>query len=294
MSFAPKKFIKTAKLKIDIMEYLRAALRNTLTDEELKLLPKGFERIGHIAIISLPHGLLHRSQDVAQALLNIKGVLTVALREGAISGRERRPGLRVIAGNPLTETFHHENGCTFKLDVAQVMFSSGNIYERGRLPKLVGQGEVIMDLFAGIGQFSIPIAKHARPSRIYAIELNPVAYEYLCENIRINRVGHIVKPLLGDCAEVAPRGVADRVIMGLLHVTHQYLPLAIQVLKHGGGIIHYHESVPSKLRFERPVKRVLEAAAGREVEILNKRVVKRYAPGVDHVVLDVKIGPSHA
>jgi len=275
------------------MEYLRAASRDTLTDGELKRLPRGFERIGHIAIISLPHGLLHRSQDVAQALLNIKGVLTVALREGTISGRERRPGLRVIAGKPLTETIHRENGCTFKLDVAQVMFSSGNVHERGRLPKLVGQGEVVADLFAGIGQFSIPIAKHARPSRVYAAELNPVAYEYLFENIRINRVGHIVKPLLGDCVEVAPRGVADRVIMGLLHVTHQYLPLALEVLKHDGGIIHYHESVPSKLRFERPVKRVLEAAAGRKVEILNKRVVKRYAPGVDHVVLDARIGPSH-
>ena len=275
------------------MEYLRAALKDTLTDEELKLLPRGFERTGHIVIISLPHELLHRSQDVARALLNIKGVLTVALREGTISGRERRPGLRVIAGEPLTETFHRENGCTFKLDVAQVMFSSGNVYERGRLPKLVGQGEVVVDLFAGIGQFSIPIAKHARPSKVYAAELNPVAYEYLCENIMINRVGHIVKPLLGDCVEVAPRGVADRVIMGLLHVTHQYLPLALEVLKPAGGVIHYHESVPSKLRFERPVKRVLEAAAGRKVEILNKRVVKRYAPGVDHVVLDARIGPSH-
>lgn len=274
------------------MGYLHAALQDILTDEELKLLPRGFERIGHVVIISLPHELLHKSQDIAKALLNVKGVRTVALREGTISGRERRPGLRVISGDPSTETIHRENNCTFKLDAAQVMFSSGNVYERGRLPKLVGQGEVVADLFAGVGQFSIPIAKHARPSRIYATELNPIAYEYLCENIRANRVGHIVRPLLGDCAEVAPRGVADRVIMGLLHVTHQYLPLAIQVLKHGGGVIHYHESVPSKLRFERPVKRVLEAAAGREVEILNKRVVKRYAPGVDHVVVDVRIGPS--
>jgi tRNA wybutosine-synthesizing protein 2 len=276
------------------MGYLRAALQGILTDEELRLLPRGFERIGHIAIISLPRELLRRAQDIANALLSLKDVRTVALREGAVSGRERRPNLRVIAGDPSTETIHRENHCTFKLDVARVMFSSGNVYERGRLPELVREGEVIADLFAGIGQFSIPIAKHARPGKIYATELNPVAYEYLCENIRINRVGHIVRPLLGDCAEVAPRGVADRVIMGLLHVTHQYLPLAIQVLKPEGGTIHYHESVPSKLRFERPVKRVIEAAGGREVEILNKRVVKRYAPRVDHVVLDVRVGPTHA
>jgi tRNA wybutosine-synthesizing protein 2 len=98
-----------------------------------------------------------------------------------------------------------------------------------------------------------------------------------------------VKPLLGDCGKVAPRGVADRVIMGILHVTHEYLPLAIQVLKPSGGVIHYHESVPSRLRFERPVERILAAAGGRKVEVLNKRLVKRYAPGVDHVVIDAKI-----
>jgi tRNA wybutosine-synthesizing protein 2 len=276
------------------MGYLRAALKGKLTDEELELLPRGFERIGHIAIISLPSGLLHRTQDVTEALLNIKGVRTVALREGTISGRERRPNLRVVAGDPSTETLHRENGCAFKLDVAKVMFSSGNLYERGRLPKLIGEGEVVVDLFAGVGQFSIPIARRAGPGKVYAAELNPVAYGYLCENIRINRVGQVVKPLLGDCMEVAPRGVADRVIMGLLHVTEQYLPLALEVLKDRGGVIHYHESVPSKLRFERPVKRILEAAAGREVEILNKRIVKRYAPGVDHVVVDARIGPSVA
>ncbi|MDI6642873.1 MAG: class I SAM-dependent methyltransferase family protein [Candidatus Hodarchaeaceae archaeon] len=276
------------------MKYLHTALRGVLTDEELKLLPGGFERIGHVAIVSIPPEIVRMTDNIAGALLKLKNVRTVAMREGGISGRDRRPRLRVIAGNPQTETLHHENGCSFKLDVARVMFSTGNIYERERLPKLVGPKEVVVDLFAGVGQFSIPIAKHAEPDKVYAVEFNPIAYGYLRENVRINRVGHIVRPLLGDCAEVAPRGIADRVIMGLLHVTHQYLPLAIEVLKRNGGVIHYHESVPSKLRFERPVKRILEVAAGREVEILNKRVVKRYAPGVDHVVLDVRIGPGHA
>jgi len=272
------------------MGYLRAALKNQLTSEELELLPAGFDRVGHVVIISLPQGLVHRIPDIAQALLKLKDVRTVTLREGAIVGRHREPKLRVIAGDPSTETVHREGGCCFKLDVARVMFSPGNLYERARLPKLVEPGEVIIDFFAGIGQFSIPIAKHARPSLVYAIELNPVACGYLSENIRLNRVGHIVKPLLGDCSTVAPRGVADRVVLGILHVTHRYLPLAVEVLKPGGGIIHYHESVPLGLRFERPIKRILGVAAGRGVEILGKRVVKRYAPGVDHVVIDAKVG----
>ncbi len=274
------------------MRYLREALRGVLTPEEIGLLPAGFDRIGHIAIISLPQQLLPKQAEVAHALLRIRGVRTVALRAGVISGRYRRPKLKVIAGDPSTETVHRENRCVFKLDVSRVMFSLGNVYERARLPKLVRRGEVVVDFFAGVGQFSIPIARHAQPSKIYAVELNPIAYRYLCENIRLNRVGHLVRPLLGDCSAVAPRGVADRVVLGILHVAHRYLPLALEVLKPSGGVIYYHESAPSKLRFERPVKRVFSAAVGREVEILGKRVVKRYAPGIDHVVIDVSIGKA--
>jgi tRNA wybutosine-synthesizing protein 2 len=192
----------------------------------------------------------------------------------------------------MTETLHKEHGCVFKLDVAKVMFSAGNIFERARAAKLARPGEVIVDMFAGVGQFSIPIAKHAKPKKVYAVELNEVAYRYLCENVRLNYVGDIVEPRLGDCAKVAPLGVADRVIMGMLHVTHEYLPSAMRALKPSGGVIHYHESVPSKIRFERPMKHISEAVKGREFEVLGQRVVKRYAPGVDHVVIDVKIGPE--
>lgn len=270
------------------MGYLRAALRDVLPPEELGLLPKGFDRIGHVAILSLPPQLKHKSAEVGQALLQLKGVRTVALK-GVVVGRYRMPQLEIIAGERLTETTHREHGCIFKLDVSKVMFSVGNLYERGRIAKLVRPGETIVDLFAGVGQFSIPVAKHSEARKVYSIEINPVAYGYLCENIRLNKVGSVVEPLLGDCEKVAPRGVADRVIMGILHVTHKYLPLAIQVLKPSGGVIHYHESAPHGMRFERPVERILAAADWRRVEILNKRLVKRYAPGVDHVVIDAKI-----
>ena len=270
---------------------MRSALEGKLTKAELDSLPSGFDRIGHVAIISLSPRLMHRLHEIVEALLGLGGISTVALREGFVSGRWREPKLRVVAGEPKTETVHREHMCAFKLDVAGVMFSPGNLHERARVAKLVAPGEVVVDLFAGVGQFTIPIARHAKPTVVHSIELNPTAYHYLCENVRINRVGHLVRPLLGDCERIAPKGVADRVLMGILHVTHRYLPLALEVLKPRGGVVHYHESVPSKLRFERPFRRLFEAAGEREVEILGRRVVKRYAPGVDHVVVDAKIGP---
>jgi tRNA wybutosine-synthesizing protein 2 len=271
------------------MGHLQTALAGVLSDEEIEMLPRGFERVGHVAILSLPLGLQKKSQTIASELLKIKGVETVALRTGPIEGRKREPGLQVIAGKPSTETTHKENGCLFRLDVSKTMFSTGNVHERQRLPKLVEPGETVVDLFSGVGQFSIPIAKHAEPAEVYATEVNPVAHRYLCENVRINRVGHIVVPILGDCEKVAPRGVADRVVMGLIHVTHLYLPLALQVLKPEGGIIHYHETVPCMLGFERPVSRIIHVAGERDVEILEKRVIKRYCPGVDHVVIDARV-----
>ena len=268
---------------------LRDLLRDHLSAEELDLLPSGWARIGHVVVLSLPPKLMKRAPEIGESALEIPGVRTAAVWTGPIAGRERRPSLEVVAGDPETVTIHREHGCQFKLDVARVMFSVGNVTERGRVAELVEPGEVVVDLFACVGQFSILIAKNAEPKRVHAVEINPVAFGYLKENVELNRLGHLVAPVQGDCAEVAPRGVADRVVMGILHVTHRYLPLALEVLKPEGGVIHYHESVPVNLGFDRPISRIRKAAGDRELEILDKRVVKRYSPGVDHVVVDAKI-----
>jgi len=273
------------------MSWLRGVLKDILPADELRQVPKGFERLGHVAVINLPENLRHRAETVARKLLGVGGVETVVVRLGPIESWSREPRVEVVVGEPVTETLHREGGCWFKLDVARVMFSKGNLYERQRIPKLVEDGETVVDLFAGIGQFTIPIAKRASPRRVYAVEKNPVAYHYLCENVRINKVGNVVVPILGDCERVAPRSAADRVVMGILHVGYRYLPLAFEVLRPEGGVIHYHEAAPYGQRFERPMKRILEVAGGREVEFLGKRRVKRYSPGVDHVVVDARVGP---
>ncbi len=168
------------------------------------------------------------------------------------------------------------------------MFSSGNIDERVRMSKACQPGEVVVDMFAGIGYFSLPIAVHGRPSRVYACEANPIAFAYLAENIRINEAS-IVKPLLGDCREVAPEGVADRVILGYLEDTHIFLPKAIRALR-SGGWLHYHEACPDGLT-ER-LHRCLGKAAkseGASISRSTSRRIKSFAPGVSHYVLDALI-----
>ena len=224
-----------------------------------------------------------------EKLLETPGVNRI-VKLGRISGLKREPDVEMIIGEG-TETIHRENKCSFKLDVSRIMWSKGNTTERKRMSTIAKQGETIVDMFAGIGYFSIPMAVHSKPAKIYSIEINPISYGYLCENVHLNKVEGILEPILGDCREIAPRKIADRVLMGYIGNTNEYLDVAMDVLKEG-GIIHYHESVPDKLKFTRPVDRINEAAvaADREmVEIVNKRIIKPYSPGVYHVVVDAKI-----
>jgi tRNA wybutosine-synthesizing protein 2 len=224
-----------------------------------------------------------------ERLLKTPGVNRI-VKLGRINGLKREPDVEVIFGEG-TETIHKENKCFFKLDVSKIMWSKGNTTERKRMSQIVEEGETVVDMFAGIGYFSIPMAVHSKPDKIFSIEINPVSHGYLHENISLNGVENIVEPILGNCREVAPRVAADRVLMGYIGNTNEYLDVAIDVLKEG-GTLHYHESVPDKLKFIRPIERIVDAArvaARGDVEIINIRIIKPYSPGVYHVVVDAKI-----
>jgi tRNA wybutosine-synthesizing protein 2 len=191
-----------------------------------------------------------------------------------------------------TTTVHREHGLSFAFDAARVMFSSGNVAERARLGSLDCRGETVVDLFAGIGYFSIPLAARARASRVYACEVNPDAFEFLQENTRLNRVEETVVPLMGDCRKVAPRAVADRVVCGYIGGTDRFLPTALAALKPAGGIVHFHEAYPQETKFADARLALGRAACGGfKVRVLGQREVKSFAPGIDHVVVDAEFRP---
>ena len=257
-----------------------------IPEHEKKILPSGWQILGDVIIVTLHEELEPRKYDVAKALLSMyQGCRTVLLDRG-IHGKMRQPMREILEGHK-TETIHRENGCQFRLDAMQIMYSQGNLAERKRMSRL-GKGEKVVDMFAGIGYFSIPMAVHSKPLKIYAIEINPVSFGYLKENIRLNRVENIIEPVEGDCALVSPRGIADRVIMGYFDA-FQYLEKGIHALVIG-GILHYHEAVPEAVE-QRPGERIFEAAGklGRKVEIIEVRRIKKYSPGVWHVVVDARM-----
>ncbi|WP_174590470.1 class I SAM-dependent methyltransferase [Methanocella conradii] len=267
---------------------LETVLKDKLTPDELKALPRGWQILGEVILVHIPPALQGKKALVADGLLRLYPRCRTVLETRRIAGEYRQPIVEKLAGDR-TETLHKENYVVYKLDAARVMFSQGNFYERRRMGT-VGKNERVVDMFAGIGYFTLPMAVHSRPEKILAIELNPLSYGYLCENIALNKVEGIVEPILGDCREKTPVGWADRVIMGYVGKTQEYLPWGIRALK-PGGILHYHETTPDRLVFERPIQNVKEAAKeqGRSAEILNTIKVKKYSPGVWHVVIDARL-----
>jgi len=239
-----------------------------------------YKKIGDILILDKKYS----GSDFEELSLkhNVKTIMEI----DHIQGTKREPVYRVLYGDE-TETINKENGCLFKLDLSKVMWSKGNNNERLRIAKLVEDDETVIDMFAGIGYFSIPIGVHANAKEIYSIEINPNSYHYLCENIKLNKVNNIT-PILGDCMVETPKLKADRIIMGYVKTTHHYLNVAIDSLNKG-GVIHYHETVPEKLMETRPIERIQAQAGNRDVELLKINKIKKYAPGVEHVVIDARI-----
>lgn len=239
-----------------------------------------YKKIGDILILDNSHP--DDDYDELSRRHNVKTIMKI----NHIQGTKREPVYKILYGGE-TETVNKENGCLFKLDLAKVMWSKGNNNERLRIARLVEDDETVLDMFAGIGYFSIPIGVHANAREVISIEINPNSYHFLCENIRLNKLDNVT-PILGDCKVETPKYRADRIIMGYVKTTHHYLKDAIGSLNEG-GVLHYHETVPEKLMNTRPIERIIGEADGREVELLKVNKIKKYAPGVEHVVIDARI-----
>ncbi len=274
---------------------LREALKGQLSDEELKQLGRAFDVIGNIAVVKLPDGLLPKKHLIGEALMQVhRHVRTVLRQTSAVRGEFRTRELELIAGEPETETTYHESGCSFKVDLAKVYFSPRLAHERLRIAQLVKPGETVTNLFAGAGCYSVVIAKHGQASRVYSIDKNPAAFDYMQENIRINKVGDRVVPILGDAREVIEsrlKGKADRVLMPLPELAREFFDVALLALKPEGGVVHFYDFGEELELFAPSLKfaRAAAAAKGRKVELLESRAIRSYATRVYHVVLDLKI-----
>jgi tRNA (guanine37-N1)-methyltransferase len=262
---------------------LKEYLKGKISLEKIEELKKSFDIIGDVVILEIPGDLEDEKHLIGEAALQVTKRKSVYRKKSEIKGVIRTRELEHLAGDDFSETIHQEFGSRLKMDVKKVYFSPRLATERKRIVDQVQNGEIIIDMFTGVGPFSVDIARK-HEVKIYAIDINPDAINYLMENIKLNRVNEKIKPLLGDVNEVLDHlnVHADRIIMNLPGSAWEFLPLALEHLK-PGGVLHYYQFSQD---FDEPVERVRKAAHLRQVEILNKRKVKSSSPGVWHVGID--------
>lgn len=286
-SIVSKSFMPTKQRPRGIAELLA----KKLTKSELSKLKTSFDIYGDAVVMEIPPELAKKEKIIGEAVLNLyKNMRAVFKKKGAVSGVERVRRLKRIAGAGGTRVAYKEHGCTFKFDIAKSFFTPRLSTEREIVANQVQPGEVVLDMFAGVGPFSIIIAKKQPLVRkIYAIDINRQAVQSLKENAKLNKVEEKIEAFAGDSRLLVPKrlkGVADRVIMNLPKTSVNFLPYALKALKPQGGVLHYYTFKSSEEEVRAEVK---ERLAGQNYEILAVRNVKPYAPREYCFSADIKI-----
>ncbi len=232
---------------------------------------------------------------IGEALLeNFPHFRVVAVRTGRIKNEERVGKIRIIAGEKRTETIHREYGCRYKLDLEKVYFTPRLSYEHNRVANLVRNGEVVLNMFSGIGAFSILIAKRVKNCKIFSVDINPYAIEYLRESILLNNVQDKVIPILGDTARIKEPVLANRIIMPLPIKAYDYLEIAAQKIT-PGGTIHYYDTVLAEGTKTQQLNNLCEKVTTRleslklVIRIPYKRRIRSLTPGFYLSVLDILV-----
>ena len=275
---------------------LREKLTETLPPEQLSRVYSSFDIIGNIAIIK--HNNVQNSEVIAKQILAIhKNIKTVLTPVTSIRGDFRVRELKLLAGENKTSTLHKESGCIFDVDVEKCYFSPRLSHEHKRIAELVDSGETVVNMFAGVGCFSIIIAKTQSQTKVYSIDINPVAIQYMDENVKINRVDGSVFAILGDSKDVIQtqlQGIADRALMPLPEKALEYLPYALLTLKKTGGWIHYYDFQHATGKEDPVEKTKLKVARklgslGVNYLFTNSRVIRRTGPNWYQTVIDIQV-----
>jgi tRNA (guanine37-N1)-methyltransferase len=234
------------------------------------------ELVGGIAIVQ------ECDAAIAEKILASRPSLhTVVYAKGEVSGKYRTRELVILAGRPTTRTQVIEHSHRFTVDLAGAYFSARLSTERQRILGQVQEGEVILDMFAGVGPFAITLA--ARAALVVAADLNPQAVCLMLENLAQNRAGNVL-PLLADARNLA--GILpwkfDRIVMNLPLSGTDFLPDALRLCRHG-GTLHFYSLVSAEGEH---TARIQELGG----TVLAEREVRSYSPGQWHAVYDVRNG----
>ncbi|WP_247729086.1 class I SAM-dependent methyltransferase [Halovivax limisalsi] len=278
---------------LDLVDREAPERETQTTPAELLGFEPSYERLGRAAI--LDEDDTDRAREIAAAIVESDlPVETVLNKASKVKGETRVRDWEVLAGEgsddgASTEVVHREYGHAFALDVAEVYFSPRLATERHRVAEQVAAGDRVVDMFAGVGPFAIPMA--ARGADVVGVDVNPRAIEYLRENAERNGVADRVTAIDADVRDVAAEyaGWADRIVMNLPHSADDFLDAAVAIAGDDCTIHYYdiqHEDDPFGPG-ERAIREVAEPEY--DVSVETERVVRSYAPHECNVCLDVRL-----
>lgn len=273
---------------------LKKALENVLSEKESEDLFSAFDQIGDIIIVRIPDSLLSKRKIIGKTLLEqVKTAKSVFYQSSSVEGDFRTRDLEILAGVDKTETEYKEFGCRFIVDVEKAFFSPRLSTERDRIANLVQDGEIVINMFGGVGMFSIIAAKRKKCT-VYNIDINPIAAKLCEKNIELNKklVGKVIS-IHGDAAKIIEeqfRDQGDRVLMLLPERSDEFLNSAILATKRN-GIIHYYSHIHADEKSQAAKlseKHYLDTTPIKS-KIINSKIVRAVGPRYYQTVVDVRI-----
>lgn len=252
-------------------------------------LPTSFDVIGDIAILRIPDELGAYETEIAEAILRANSSVKVVAADEGVKGPFRIRKVRILAGPDRTETLHREYGLSYRVDVAEAYFSPRLGSERMRVAEQVRPGEVVADLFAGVGPYAILIATRRQPGVVHAFDANPSAFRFLEENVRRNRAER-VRPRLGNSLDLAKDiEPIDRVIIDYPQDPDAaYRALLPRMTP--SGMVHYYAILETVEREDRErALRETARAVGRDAAVVRHREVHGWSPTRKLYALDVAV-----
>lgn len=286
-------FIQVVKETSDLMDHVK-----DLPVDLRHFLPSSFDVIGDICIVKLNDVLTGFEKYIGNAILLSHQSLRGVFRETTVSGKFRIRSVEHIAGDKNTTTMHTEYGLRFKIDVAKAYFSPRLAGERHRIAELIsttlnnkGRKERVLDMFAGVGPFSLHIARSCPTIPITAVDLNPDAILMLRENIRLNKITNI-DPIIADARNLTPsQGNSQfytQIIMNLPHNSLDFMETAARLITQGDIHLYTINAHGDLESIHDTIRKVL-ALEGRSVERIVSKDLKGYSPSEAVYVHDIEI-----